>query len=316
MNVWRSLEEFPGALPCPVLTIGNFDGVHLGHQRILEIVCRRAAEAGGTPLVLTFDPHPSRIVAPERAPRLLTPLAAKLELLEKAGIAGALVVPFTPELSRLTPEQFAGQILAERMAAREVVVGENFRFGHKQAGDVRVLSELGGRLGFPVQVAAPVRVRGQVVSSSRIRQLIAEGQVALANRQLGRCFSVCGRIVAGRGIGRAQTVPTLNLETYSDLLPACGIYVTETVCDGMRATSVSNVGYSPTFDVRELRVECYLLEAPPPPNPDRMEVLFWHRLRDELKFPSAEALKTQIGCDIDAARTFFRRLRKPQAAAR
>ncbi len=316
MKVWRSLEEFPGTLPYPVLTIGNFDGVHLGHRSILETVCRRAAEAGGTSVVVTFEPHPTRVVAPERAPRLLTPPPVKLELLEKAGLAAALVLPFTEELSRLTPEEFARQILAGRLRAREVVVGENFRFGHKQAGDVQILTELGRTLGFPVQVVAPVRMRGQVVSSSRVRELLGEGRVSEANRLLGRCFSVRGRIVRGRGIGRAQTVPTLNLEPYADLLPACGIYVTETVCNGRRAASVTNVGYSPTFEVNELRVECYLLEGAPRPNATQMEVIFCRWLREEAKFPTAESLKAQILRDAAAARTFFRRLRKPQTAAR
>ncbi len=316
MNVWRSLEEFPRALPYPVVTIGNFDGVHVGHQRILELVCRRAAEAGGAALLLTFDPHPARIVAPERAPRLLTPLPAKLELLEKAGAAGVLVLPFTPELSRRTPEQFAREILAERLGAREVIVGENFRFGHKHAGDVACLAELGRVLGFLVQTVTPVRMRGEVVSSSRIRQLLADGRVSLANRLLGRCFSVRGRIVPGRGIGRAKTVPTLNLEPYADLLPARGVYVTETVCDGMRGTSVTNVGHSPTIKARDLCVECFLLEGAPPPGASQMEVIFWHRLRDERKFPTPETLKAQILRDVDAARAFFRRLKNPQAAAR
>ena len=316
MSVWRSLEEFPGGLPYPVLTIGNFDGVHLGHRRILDIVCRRATEAGGTPLLLTFDPHPARIVAPERVPPLLTPLPMKLTLLEQAGLAGVLVLPFTRELSQLTPEQFARQILKERLATREIIVGDNFRFGHRQAGDVRALMELGPRLGFAVKLVPAVRLRGQAVSSTRLRQLIAEGHLTPANRLLGRCFSVQGRIVPGRGIGRREAVPTLNLEPYAGLLPACGIYVTETICDGQRATSVTSVGYSPTFDVNELRVECFLLEAPPPPGASQMEVVFWHRLRDEVKFSSAEALKNQIGRDIEAARAFFRRLRRPQAATR
>ena len=316
MSVWRSLEEFPGGLPYPVLTIGNFDGVHLGHRRILEIVCRRATEAGGTPLLLTFDPHPTHIVAPERVPRLVTSLPMKLALLEQAGLAGVLVLPFTRELSQLTPEQFTRQILTERLAAREIIVGGHFRFGHRQAGDVHALVDLGRRSGFAVKMVPAVRLRGQAVSSSRLRQLIAAGQLGPANRLLGRCFAVRGRIVPGRGIGRREAVPTLNLAPYADLLPACGIYVTETIYDGQRATSVTSVGYSPTFDVNELRVECFLLEAPPPPGASQMEVVFWHRLRDEVKFSSAEALKDQIARDIEAARTFFRRLRRPQAATR
>jgi len=267
LNVWRSLDEYPAGLPYPVFTIGNFDGVHVGHRRILEEVCLRAAQAGGTPLLLTFDPHPIRVLAPDRAPKLLTPLAVKLGLFEQAGIAGALVLPFTPEFSRISPHQFAREIVVGRLGAREVIVGDNFRFGYQHAGDL-----------------------------------------SAANRMLGRCFSVCGRIVAGRGIGRAQTVPTLNLERYDEMLPAVGVYVTETVCDGLRAPSVSNVGYSPTFNHRDLGVETFLLDAAPAPAPSRMEVFFWRRLRDERKFSSAQALKEQILRDVAAARRFFRLL--------
>ncbi len=309
MKVWRSFPEVPAALPYPVFTIGNFDGVHVGHQRILEMVCRRAAAAGGTSLVLTFDPHPTRIVAPERAPLLLTPLPARLDLLRQAGIAGVLVLSFTPELSRLTPQQFARDILAGRLRAREIIVGENFRFGHKHAGDIQSLQQFGLSFGFLVQGVGPVRMRGAVVSSSHIRQLVSDGRVSRANRLLGHCFSVRGRIVPGRQIGRSRTVPTLNLEPYPELLPARGVYVTETLCNGARAVSVTNVGHSPTFQGSELRVESFLLEAAPPSDAGEMEVVFWRRLRDERHFPSAEALKAQILRDVAATRSFFRRLR-------
>lgn len=308
MKVWRSLEEYPATSPYPVFTIGNFDGVHVGHRRIFEEVRRRAAAAGGMPLLLTFDPHPIRVFAPERAPKLLTPLPVKLELFEKAGMAGALVLPFTREFSRISPHDFAREILAGRLRAREVIVGDNFRFGYQHAGDVRALEQFGRELGFLVDDITPVRVRGHVASSSRIRQLLADGRLSAANRLLGRCFSVRGHIVPGRGIGRTQTVPTLNLEKYEEMLPAVGVYVTETVCNGLHARSVSNVGYSPTFDHRELGLETFLLDATPSPAAGQMEVLFWHRLRDEIKFPSAQTLKEQILRDVAAARKFFRLL--------
>lgn len=308
MTIWHSLDEYPAGLPYPVFTIGNFDGVHVGHRRILEEVCRRAAQAGGTPLLLTFDPHPIRVLALDRAPKLLTPLAVKLELFEQAGITGALVLPFTPEFSRISPHQFAREIVVGRLGAREVIVGDNFRFGYQHAGDVRALEEFGRELGFVVDDLTPLRVRGQVVSSSRIRRLLETGRLSAANRMLGRCFSVCGRIVAGRGIGRAQTVPTLNLERYEEMLPAVGVYVTETVCDGLQRPSVTNVGYSPTFNHRDLGVETFLLDATPAPAAGRMEVFFWRRLREERKFPSAQALKEQILRDVSAARRFFRLL--------
>ena len=308
MNVWRSLEEYPAGLPYPVFTIGNFDGVHVGHRRILEEVCLRAAQAGGTPLLLTFDPHPIRVLAPERAPKLLAPLPVKLELFEQAGIAGALVLPFTPEFSRVSPHEFAREIVVGRLGAREVIVGDNFRFGYQHAGDVRALEGFGRELGFVVDDLTPLRVRGQVVSSSRIRRLLEAGRLSAANRMLGRCFSVRGCIVAGRGIGRAQTVPTLNLERYEEMRPAAGVYVTETVCDGLRGPSVTNVGYSPTFNHRDLGVETFLLDATPAPAVGRMEVFFWRRLREERKFSSAQALKEQILRDVAAARRFFRLL--------
>ncbi len=312
MKVWRSLADVPHGLRCPVFTVGNFDGVHAGHQQILEVLRQRAAETGGTPLVLTFDPHPLRILAPERAPRLLTPLSLKLELFEKAGVWGVLVQPFTLEFSQVTPERFAREILAGRLGSREVVVGDNFRFGYEHAGSARTLTELGQRFGFQVHAVAPVRLRRQTASSARIRRLLEEGRVSLANRLLGRCFSVRGRVVPGRGIGQAKTVPTLNLEEYGEMLPARGVYITETACDGVRSISVTNIGHAPTFTERALQVECFLLEATPSVGTEWMEVVFWRRLRDERKFPSPEALKAQILRDVSAARVFFRRLRKPQ----
>ncbi len=309
MNLWRSLAEVPGRPPHPVVTIGNFDGVHLGHVQILRLVKSRAENAGGTPVVITFDPHPTHIVAPERAPRQLTPMPFKLELFERAGMKAVLVVPFTIELSRLTPEQFARQVLADRLGAKEVIVGHNFHFGHDQAGDLATLQKLGRQLGFRAEGIAPVAVRRRMVSSSRIRDLIAAGNVTVANRMLGRCFSVRGRIVSGMHIGRSRTVPTLNLEPYQDMLPGNGIYITETACDyGPPAISVTNVGESPTFHINQLRVESFLLDTVPPPDAQRMEVIFWRRLRDEVEFPSAETLKAQILRDADRGRAFFRRL--------
>lgn len=309
MKIWRSLDQVPPGLPCPVVTIGNFDGVHAGHRRILEAARDQAASTGGAVVVLTFDPHPTRIIAPERAPRLLTPLPMKIEQLRNCGVNAVLVLPFTVELSRLSPEEFVRQVVVGRLGARRVVVGENFRFGHKQAGDVRGLEELGREIGFRVSTLGAVKVRGEVVSSSRIRKLLEEGRLSLANRLLGRCFSIRGRIVKGQGVGRRQTVPTLNLEDYAESLPARGVYITETSCDGGRSRSVTNIGYRPTFE--EARnapvVESFVLQGPPPPASE-MDVIFWRRLRDEKKFPSAEALKAQIQRDVKATESFFRRL--------
>jgi len=317
VKVWRSLNEFPAAaVPYPVFTIGNFDGVHIGHRKLLGLVRERAAQHGGTSLVLTFEPHPLRIVSPQRAPRLITPLDLKLELLEAQGVDGVVVLPFTREFSRLEPSQFARDVLAHGLHAREVVVGENFRFGHRHAGDVRALEHFGTEMGFHVHAVGPVRLRGEMVSSSRIRQLVSTGNVSMAHRLLGHCFRVQGAIVPGRQIGRRQTVPTLNLGQYDELLPGRGVYITETVCDGVQGRSVTNVGTSPTFDGTELKVETFMLDAVPPPHAAEMEVIFYRRIRDEVRFPTAEALKQQIIQDVETANRFFRRLKaiRPPAA--
>ncbi len=317
MRVWRTLDEFPAdGLPYPVFTIGNFDGVHIGHRRLLGLVRERAAQHRGTALVLTFEPHPLRIVSPARAPRLITPLPLKLELLEAQGVDGVVVLPFTREFSHKTPQEFARDVLAGGLRAREVVVGENFRFGHHHAGDVRALEHFGAELGFHVHAAGPVRVRGEMVSSSRVRQLVTAGNVSMAHRLLGHCFRVRGPIVPGRQIGRRQTVPTLNLGPYEELLPGRGVYISETVCDGVRGMSVTNVGTSPTFDGTELKVETYLLDATPSPHAAAMEVIFYRRIRDEVRFPTAEALKRQIVRDVETANRFFRRLKAIRQAPR
>lgn len=311
MRVWRSLDEVPAGLPYPVVTIGNFDGVHLGHQRIIEVVRERAERESGASIVLTFDPHPARVLAPQQGLKLLTPPPVKLDLFAKLGVDAALVLPFTGEFSHLAPEEFVRRVLVQRIGAKEVVVGDNFRFGYKHAGNVHLLERLGREMNFQADDVSPVEMRGGVVSSSRIRELLRQGHVTLAGRLLGRCFSVRGRITSGHGIGHSRTVPTLNLEPYHEMLPRDGVYVTETACDGgPPAVSVTNVGESPTFHLHQLRVESFLLDDAPPPDASQMEIIFRHRLRDEFEFPSAEALKTQIFRNVGRTRRFFRLLRR------
>jgi riboflavin kinase/FMN adenylyltransferase len=311
---WRSLDEIPPGFGPSAVTVGNFDGVHVGHARILQRVIGIARERGFTSVALTFDPHPTRIVAPERAPRLLTTISARLELFEQAGIDRVLVLPFTPEVARLSPEEFVRCVLVDKLKARAVVVGENFRFGHQHAGDVRVLAELGRCFGFAVEIIPPVVCRGQVVSSSLIRRWIAEGAVSRAARLLGRPFAVQGRVVHGHGVGARQTVPTLNLAPETEMIPARGVYATSTLDpdSGRRWPSVTNVGFRPTFGGTELSIETFLLRPLDGPDPKRISVEFWHRIRDERKFPTPEDLRRQILRDAAAAEKFLRRL----AAAR
>lgn len=291
-----------------VLTIGNFDGVHAGHRQLLRRVIELGREHHLKPTVLTFDPHPARVVAAERAPRLLTSIEERIALIREMGIEDVVVLPFTTEVARLTPLEFVERIVAGRLHARIVMVGDNFRFGHKQAGDINTLMELGSRFGFETQIVDVVRLRGRVVSSSGIRRLIEEGNVAMAGRLLERCYAVSGEIVSGQGIGSNKTVPTLNLRTPAEVIPAEGVYITRTrdLGTGARWNSVTNVGTRPTFGGGSLTIETFVLSSFEAP--ERISLEFLRRLREERTFEGAEALKQQILRDVARARTFFRRL--------
>jgi riboflavin kinase/FMN adenylyltransferase len=311
IRVFRSLEEATGAFGPAALTIGNFDGVHAGHTRILRRVCEVARERGWKPSALTFDPHPTQIVAPARAPRLMSTPEQRCRVMEQEGIGQVLILPFTRELSLLTPEQFVRGILVEALDARGVFVGANFRFGHKHAGDTYLLQELGGRLGFEVEVIPPVTIRGVAVSSSEIRRLIENGDVSRAARLLGRPYALEGDVVRGHGIGAKQTVPTLNLSTPAQALPGRGVYITRTRGlngDGAQWPSVTNVGYRPTFGGSELSIETFLLRPLEGPAPERIGVEFLRRLRGEKKFATPEELKEQILRDVRRAQAYFRRI--------
>jgi riboflavin kinase/FMN adenylyltransferase len=296
------------------VAIGNFDGVHIAHRELLSAVLRIAREHALAPSVLTFDPHPATIVAPQRAPRLLSTQLERCNLLAREGIENVVILPFTVAFSRWTPMDFAERVLAKAFHAKVVIVGENFRFGHHQAGNTHILAELGRQFGFETHVVNSVSLRSRVVSSSEIRKAIEAGNASLAGRMLGRPYIVAGEVVAGRGIGSKQTVPTLNLRTPAQVIPKTGVYITRTTDadnESQRWESITNVGYRPTFPGaagNELTIETFLLSPFTPPAPERIRVEFLHRLRDERKFESAEALKAQILRDVRRARAFFRRL--------
>lgn len=313
MRIARDVAETVGFSPS-ALTIGNFDGVHIGHQHLLRKTCDFAKSKGASPTVLTFDPHPSRIVAPERTPRLLTTIDERCAWMEAEGIEQVLVLPFTVEIARLTPEEFVRGILVNALRAKIVLVGENFRFGHKQSGDTKVLIALGKRCGFEVCLAEAVTCRGQVVSSSAIRKFLDSGEAGMAWRFLGRPYSITGDVVHGRGVGSKQTVPTLNLKTSGEVLPRNGVYVTRTreIGSGRQWNSITNIGVRPTFasSVPELSIETFLLGPLFEDTPARIVVEFLHRVRDERKFESPEALKAQIMRDVKQANSFFRHIRK------
>jgi len=322
MRVYHSLDAIPADFgPC-ALTIGNFDGVHLGHRKILQRLAAVASERGWRSAALTFDPHPTRVVAPERTPLLLSPPERRAELMAAEGIEQVLILPFTHQVATLAPEAFVRGLVAGRLGARAVLVGENFRFGRAQSGDVRALEELGRTAGFETEVVSAVECRGRRVSSSAIRELLLAGRVSQAARLLGRAYALDGEVVAGFGIGSRQTVPTLNLQTAAEIVPAPGVYATRTrdLDDGREWNSITNVGYRPTFGGGGgLTIETYLLDAFDGRDPARIRVAFLRRMREERKFASAEELKSRILKDVRAARAYFRRLAgwtsRPFAAA-
>jgi phosphoribosyl 1,2-cyclic phosphate phosphodiesterase len=295
-----------------ILAIGNFDGIHLGHQAILRAVAQRAAESGAVATALTFDPSPRKVLRPDSAPQRLSTNAQRMEWFGEEGLEAAIVMPFTLGLARLSPQDFVEEILVRELQVRVVLVGEDFRFGHRQAGDVKLLRELGMRLGFEVAVIPPVTYRDEMVSSTAIRKTISGGEVSHAACLLGRPFALTGEVVSGTGTGRRFTFPTLNLAPEQELLPAKGVYITRTLLEGETESrpSVTNVGNRPTFNGAFLSVETHLLDYSAEITPKRIEVQFWKRLREEKKFAGPEDLRAQIAKDIESTRRFFSRLRR------
>ena len=311
MKIFRSVDELPQGFGPTVVSVGNFDGVHCGHQEVLKQVVRRARETGNQAVAVTFEPHPLRVLRPQAASKLITPPGLKEALLSRAGLDALLVIPFTLEFSMTTPAEFARDILAGKLGATEVHEGENFHFGHKAQGTTGRLSELGRDFGFAVKAYPVMMMRGSPVSSSHIRELIASGKVARARHLLGRVFAITAPPAAGRGYGRKYTVPTINLGPYHELVPTNGVYVTRTRVDGETFNSVTNVGNRPTFGADSFAIETHLLDFHPIDiTPEtKVEVSFLQWRRPEIKFASVEALREQIGKDVRRAQRYFGLLR-------
>jgi riboflavin kinase / FMN adenylyltransferase len=318
IRVIGSAEEWEQRLgegrPGTVVTIGNFDGVHIGHQEILrDVVARAAAGCGDArdarkellPAVLTFYPHPTRVLRPQQAPSLLETLPQRLADFAAMGIGAALVLQFDATLAQASAEDFAKQYLVDTMRARAVLVGASFRFGHKQLGDVELLKELGQRSGFEVHIVTPVNDGSEIVSSTAIREAVRGGRVDDARRMLGRPFALVGEIQTGTGQGRKLVVPTLNLVTEQETLPKTGVYVTETVLSGGTYRSVTNVGVRPTFDAKRLAIESHLFDFAESLIAGPIKVRILQRLRDEQKFSGPEALREQVLKDIARAKETF-----------
>jgi riboflavin kinase / FMN adenylyltransferase len=312
MRVFRSSGQIGTDFGPSVVAIGNFDGVHAGHRLIMRRVVALAREMGYTPAILTFDPHPARVLAADRAPKLLMTIDQRVRAMAAEGIEAVFLLPFSLDFAKLTPEEFADSILAKAMRARVILVGDDFRFGYKQSGNVDTLRTLGQTLGFELEAVTGVARRGKRVSSSGIRNLVTAGAVSRACRMLGGPFTLEGKVVPGQGIGSKQTVPTLNLDPLNEVLPKTGVYVTRTSdLDSSRTwNSITNIGYRPTFNGDSLTVETFLLDPLDAPSPVRIEVAFLKCLREERKFENPTALKSQILKDVNVAVRLHRRLAK------
>jgi len=307
-----TLSHYPSDPPPdwyqPVLALGNFDGLHRGHMKIIERVRRRAGERAGTPVAMTFDPHPSRVLRPDKAPPLLMTTAQRLEALERAGMRGVVVVRFSLEIAHLEPEAFVRAVLAEWLRVAEVWVGANFLFGRERAGNFSVLRTLGATYGFRAEKIDPVRYKDFVVSSTRIRRLVSEGRVDEAGALLGHPYFVDGTVVKGDGRGKTLGFPTANLRSDNELLPPHGVYATLAVVDGTTLPSVTNIGLRPTFGDGRETLETHVLGLDRDLYGARMRLDFVQRLRDERAFPDVDALRAQIEADCRQASHLFRRI--------
>jgi riboflavin kinase/FMN adenylyltransferase len=308
ISIFHSVAEIPSGFGPSVAAIGNFDGVHLGHQEILSAAVAEARSLGARAVAVTFDPHPDQFLRPAEAPRLLTPVPERLRLLSFTGIDAVVLLRFDAALASLPAREFARGVLVDALGVRGVHEGGNFRFGHRAEAGVAELEAFGEEFGFAVCIHSPVKSHGLEVSSSAIRECIAAGDVTRARWMLGRPFAVRSTQARGRGIGTRLLVPTVNLAAYDGLLPAFGVYVTRLKVAGRSFQAVTNVGNRPTFGAASFAVESHILDFEPMELGEEtpIELEFLVRLRGEIQWPSPEALKTQIMRDIGAAKRCFR----------
>jgi riboflavin kinase / FMN adenylyltransferase len=299
------IAQFGAARSGTSLTIGNFDGVHLGHQKILNAVVEKARAENLKSAVITFDPHPSRVLKPDAAPSMLETIEQRCRRFAEMQIDAVLILKFDKALAEVTAGEFIQRYIVDTLRARELFVGANFRFGCKKAGDVALLQARGADENFRVNVVEPRMLDGAVVSSSAIRLALREGRVADAAKMLGRPFALAGEIVSGTGTGRKLIVPTLNLQTSQETLPKGGVYVTESIVAGATYGSVTNIGVRPTFDGQKLAIESYLFGFDDFLTSGPLEVKFLERLRDEQKFAGVDALKAQVLADIERAKALY-----------
>jgi riboflavin kinase/FMN adenylyltransferase len=313
MKVVYRPEDISPEHPAPVVTIGNFDGVHLGHQRLIKDLVLRADAIGGTPIVYTFDPHPLQVLAPNNAPLQIQTLDQKIAVIESLGVPLVVMIPFNMELAQISARDFAEKILWERLHPREIYVGPNFAFGNRRQGSFNLLKEIGEEKGFLTGKIHQVQFRGNRVSSTAVRQALISGQVGLARRLLARPFALVGTVVRGTGTGVRLKFPTANLETPNELIPRRGVYVTLAIISGRRYRGVTNIGYRPTVNKNEnaaLSIETHLLDFSGDLYGRDITLEFLIRLRDERRFSGEQELIRQIATDIERAGRYFQWLQR------
>lgn len=289
-----------------ILTLGVFDGLHLGHQKIMQTVVERAKKTGAIPTAITFDPHPRVVLYPENAPPLLQTLDQRLANFEILGIEQAIVIRFSQDFAAQDAEIFLRDTIHERLQAKEIYLGENFAFGKNRGGNIELLRRMSAELGFAADEVPEITLRGQRISSSKIRQLLADGKVNLARRMLGRPYGIEGQIVRGDRRGRTIGFPTANLKPKNRVIPKFGVYATANLIDGAWRRSITNVGVRPTFaGDKEPSIESYIFDFDGDLYGDVLRVRFLHRIRDERKFNGIEELKAQIEKDSETALRYF-----------
>jgi riboflavin kinase/FMN adenylyltransferase len=308
MRVFESLD-FSEKFVNPVLTIGNYDGLHLGHRRIIERIQGKARELNGTSMLMTFHPHPLTILRPDKCIGLITPLHVKRRLIEEAGIDVLIISPFTDDFRHITPEAFVDKLLVKKLGIKGLIVGYDFKFGKEGKGNVEYLASRSTEYGFFFEIQGAITLDGEKVGSNRIRKMIQEGDVGKAALHLGRSYMIEGTVVKGDGRGRTIGFPTINLKTEFPLIPKPGVYISNVDVGGKRYPAVTNIGYNPTFDGQSLTIETYILDFFGDLYDRNIALYFLERVRDEAKFGSVDELRERIWKDIEIARNYFN---KPQ----
>ncbi|MFZ2196921.1 MAG: bifunctional riboflavin kinase/FAD synthetase [Thermodesulfovibrionales bacterium] len=288
-----------------IITLGNFDGLHLGHQELIRKIILRAEETGGLSMVVTFRPHPLKILAPEKCPPLISIYEEKIELLEKLGIDVLVKIPFTLDFSAMEPRDFVKNILVDLLGAKEIFVGYNYRFGKGRKGNILMLRDLGSELGFIVREVEQVSLNGEVISSTRIRQLLINGEVEHAARLLGRPYALCGIVVKGDGRGRGLGFPTANIVSRHSIIPSNGVYAVRLFVRDKYYNGIVNIGMRPTFDAKSMAIEVHIFDFDEDIYGEELTLYFAGKIREERKFSSAEALINQINSDINSAKNLL-----------